>query len=170
MIAPLLLPELDRAPEEAVLAEPPSAQVPRWRPTNPRPLRTVRCAVGHRWTSSPTRPDATHPAPAPTKGALRDVSLALEASRIHARAIEADLAAAQAEVVALQAASQATTVELTGLRQRAAELDLDLTAAQHRATNFQTKYRKADLSRQRLKKAERSAAHADAAPDDGWRS
>ncbi|MFD6165423.1 hypothetical protein ACFWFR_09560 [Oerskovia sp. NPDC060287] len=104
---------------------------------------------------------------APTRGALRDMSLALEASRTRARTLEADLAAATAEVGLLRAAAQATAVELGGLRLRAAELDRDLAEALTRAENFRTRYRKADLSRQQLKKAEKAASHAGAAPDDG---
>lgn len=104
---------------------------------------------------------------APSRGALRDMSLALEASRTRARTLEADLAAATAEVGLLRAAAQATAVELGGLRLRAAELDRDLAEALTRAENFRTRYRKADLSRQQLKKAEKAASHGGAAPDDG---
>ncbi len=105
---------------------------------------------------------------APTRGALRDMSLALEASRTRARTLEAELAAATAEVGLLRAAAQATAVELGGLRQRAAELDRDLAESLTRAENFRTRYRKADLSRQQLRKAEKAASHVGAAaPDDG---
>ncbi|RXR25834.1 hypothetical protein EQW78_11540 [Oerskovia turbata] len=100
-------------------------------------------------------------APPPAGRALRDMSLALEASRAQTRGLDTALAAARAENLTLRATLQATTVELAGLRRRAAELEHEAAAAQSRATNFQTKYRRADLSRQQLKKDQRATAHTD---------